>query len=110
VPPGGLLAKGAGRFFGAIAKDAEGQVASSLEEAGAKVESDLGGGACAKLSFSPDTLVATPTGETPIAAAKAGNPQFHHMPQNALLGAFGITRREGLALAMDATEHGATRG
>jgi RHS repeat-associated protein len=69
---GGLLAKGAGRFFGAIAKDAEGEVAEGLEQAGAKVESDLGG-ACSTLSFSPDTLVATPSGETPIASVKAGD-------------------------------------
>jgi hypothetical protein len=43
---GGLLAKGASRFFGALAKDAEGGVATGLRKAGAKVESDLGGSVC----------------------------------------------------------------
>jgi hypothetical protein len=69
---GGLLAKGAGRFFGAVAKDAEGEVASGVEQAARGEGSSLEGGVCA-LSFAPDTPVATPSGEQPIAQVKPGD-------------------------------------
>jgi hypothetical protein len=67
-----LLAKGAGRCFGHVAKDAEGEVASGVEQAARGAGGTLEGGVCA-LSFAPDTPVATPSGEQPIAQVKPGD-------------------------------------